>query len=135
MFRPDSKILIVEEMNSVRDVVVNAFKELGFNYLFEAKDIGDAWDRIQGEPRPFDLVVCNLNMAKTSGMDLLVRIRKTERFKSLPFLMISNQSDQKVILSVITAGADHFLVKPFQTTELADKLKKIHEKRFGSGGK
>lgn len=135
MFRSDSKILIVEDMNSIRDVVVNAFKELGFTYLFEAKDIGEAWDKIQGEPRPFDLVVCSLNMAKASGMDLLVRVRKAERFKKLPFLMTSNQSDQKVILSVINAGADHFLVKPFQPAELADKLKKIHEKRFGSQGK
>ena len=135
MFRPESKILIVEDMNSIRDVVVNAFKELGFTYIFEAKDIGEAWDKIQGEPRPFDLVVCNLIMAKTSGMDLLVRIRKSERFKKLPFLMTSNKSDQKVILSVINAGADHFLVKPFQIAELADKLKKIHEKSNGGSGK
>lgn len=132
MFPRESRILLAEDMSSVREIVVETFYVLGFDNIVECKDGAEAWEKIQNDPQGFSLVVSDFRMPNSNGMDLLIRIRASEKFKNLPFLMISSQSDKVNILSAISAGADHYLVKPFEAMDLLDKLKVIHEKRYGA---
>ncbi len=131
MFPLDSKILIVDDMTSIRELALNTFRELNYLNLHEAKDAAEAWEKIQNEPRPFDLVVCSHKMKNSAGLDLLVRIRRSERFRSLPFLMTGSHSDPEIILESIQSGADHFLIKPFRSIDLADRLETISKKTAG----
>lgn len=131
MFPTETKILIVDDMTSVRTVIVEMANSLGFNSISVANDGAEAWQAIQNETPPFDLVVCDLNMPKANGMDLLVRVRSSDRFKGLSFLMISAAFDEAKILKAIKSGSDHYLVKPFNPEELAQKLKLIYEKKCG----
>jgi len=125
----DSKILIAEDMTSVREVLIETFNAIGYNHIVGCKDGADAWEKIQNESPPFQLIVSDLNMPDSNGMDLLIRIRTSDRYKNLPFLMISEMSDQSHIMNAMKSGADYYLVKPIKAPELASKLKIIHQKR------
>ena len=131
MFPPETKILIVDDMVSVRTVIVEMFNSLGFQNITEANNGADAWQVIQNGAPSFELIVSDLNMPKTNGMDLLIRVRSSDRFKTLSFLMISAAFEEKSILKAVKSGADHYLVKPFNPEELAHKLKLIFDKRAG----
>jgi two-component system chemotaxis response regulator CheY len=135
MFPPDTKILIVEDMNSIREAVVSLFRGLGFEKVHDCKDGAEAWEKMQTQGAPFELVICDLNMPNSNGMDLLNRIRASKKFKDTCFIMISSQSDQKKIVAAIQAGADYFVIKPLRKTDFAEKLKLVHERKFGSKNK
>jgi two-component system chemotaxis response regulator CheY len=132
MFPADSKILIVEDMNSIREYLVSLIKDLGFSRIHDCKDGADAWERIQEQKAPFELIICDLNMPKSSGLDLLNRLRSSAVYKQTPFIMISSKSDTKSIVSTIQAGADHFIVKPVTKAELHEKLKMVFERKSGA---
>jgi len=129
MFPADSKILLVEDMNSIREYLSSLLQELGFSKIHSCKDGADAWEKVQEQKAPFELIISDLNMPKSSGMDLLARLRSSAVYKNTPFIMISSKSDTKSIVSAIQAGADHFIVKPVSKLELNDKLKLVYEKR------
>lgn len=131
MFPPDARILVADDMNSVREVIIEMFNAIGFNDIVQCKDGAEAWEQIQNSNPPISLVVSDLNMPNSSGLDLLLRIRSSEQHKNLPFLMMSAVSEQKNIISSMKAGADYYLVKPFQMADLVSKLKIIFEKRNG----
>ncbi len=118
-------------MASVREVIIEIFNSIGYIHLTPCKDGAEAWEKIQNQDPPFDLIVSDCQMPNSSGLDLLLRIRSSEIFKSTPFLMISTVSEQENILGAIKAGADYYLVKPFKAPELAAKLKIIYDKRNG----
>jgi len=134
MFPPDSKILLVDDMISVRTVIADMLGSLGFQNILVASNGADAWEAIQNGEPPFDLVISDLNMPKTNGMDLLIRLRAADRFKALPFLMMSAAFDEQSILKAIKSGADHYLVKPFNPEDLALKLKLIFDKKTVGAG-
>jgi two-component system chemotaxis response regulator CheY len=132
MFPADSKILVVEDMNSIREYLVSLMKELGFSKIHDCKDGADAWEKIQAQKAPFELIISDLNMPKSSGLDLLTRLRSSAVYKTTPFIMISSKSDTKSIVSAIQAGADHFIVKPVSRLELQEKLKTVFERKSGA---
>ena len=132
MFPPDTKILLAEDMSSVRDVLIETFNSIGFKNITSCKDGADAWEQMQDSSHPIDLIVSDMNMPNSNGLDLLKRVRSTSRFKNLPFLMISESADQEIILNAMKLGADYFLIKPFNGPELSIKLKKIYDIKIGS---
>ncbi len=131
MFPADSKILIVEDMNSIREYLVSLVQDLGFTKIHDCKDGADAWEKIQQQKAPFELIISDLNMPKSSGLDLLNRLRSSAVYKNTPFIMISSKSDTKSIVSTIQAGADHFIVKPVSKIELMEKLKIVFDRKSG----
>jgi two-component system chemotaxis response regulator CheY len=131
MFPSDSKILVVEDMNSIREFLTVILQDLGFTKVHSCKDGADAWEKIQEQKAPFELIISDLNMPKSSGMDLLNRLRSSAIYKQTPFIMISSKSDTKSIVSAIQAGADHYIVKPISKNELQDKLKIVYDKKNG----
>ncbi|NIA19695.1 MAG: response regulator, partial [Xanthomonadaceae bacterium] len=81
------KILIVDDFSTMRRIIKNILRQLGFTNVQEADDGATAWPKIQSEP--FDLIVTDWNMPKMSGLELLKAIRSDENLKDLPVLMVT----------------------------------------------
>ena len=127
-FNPKQKILIVDDMSTMRKIIKNMLTKMGCNDLTEAEDGAPAWEMIQKaheEGQPFEFIVSDWNMPQMSGLDLLKNLRADERFKKLPFLMITAEAEQSNVVIAVKAGVSNFIVKPFAITTLKEKIDKI----------
>lgn len=127
-FDPKQKILVVDDMGTMRKIIKNMLTKMGCDNLAEADDGKPAWDMIQSahaEGQPFDFIVSDWNMPGMTGLDLLKNIRADERFTKLPFLMITAEAEQGNVVLAVKAGVSNFIVKPFSIVTLKEKIDKI----------
>jgi two-component system, chemotaxis family, chemotaxis protein CheY len=127
-FNPKQKILIVDDMGTMRKIIKNMLVKLGCDDLTEAEDGAPAWTMLQEAHSagvPFQFVVSDWNMPQMTGLDLLKNIRADERFKKLPFLMITAEAEQSNVVIAVKAGVSNFIVKPFSIATLKEKIDKI----------
>jgi two-component system, chemotaxis family, chemotaxis protein CheY len=117
------KILVVDDFSTMRRIVRNLLKELGFSNVHEAEDGVDALKKLRAES--FDFVVSDWNMPNMTGIDLLREIRKDAALKHLPVLMVTAEAKKENIIEAAQAGASGYVVKPFTAITLDEKLKKI----------
>ena len=120
------KILVVDDFSTMRRIVRNLLKELGFTNVDEAEDGAVAWQKLQGGG--FDFVVSDWNMPNMDGLTLLQTIRADANFRGLPVLMITAEAKKENIIAAAQAGASGYIVKPFTAATLNEKLAKIFEK-------
>jgi two-component system chemotaxis response regulator CheY len=120
---PNMKILVVDDFSTMRRIVRNLLKELGFSNVHEAEDGVDALKKLRAET--FEFVVSDWNMPNMTGIDLLREIRKDDALKHLPVLMVTAEAKKENIIEAAQAGASGYVVKPFTATTLDEKLKKI----------
>jgi two-component system, chemotaxis family, chemotaxis protein CheY len=120
---PNMKILVVDDFSTMRRIVRNLLKELGFSNVQEAEDGVDALRKLRAES--FDFVVSDWNMPNMTGIDLLREIRKDDALKHLPVLMVTAEAKRENIIEAAQAGANGYVVKPFTATTLDEKLQKI----------
>ncbi len=120
------KFLVVDDFSTMRRIVRNLLKELGFTNAQEAEDGVDALNKLRGEK--FDFVVTDWNMPNMSGIELLKAIRADANLKHLPVLMVTAEAKRENIIEAAQAGASGYVVKPFTAATLDEKLKKIFEK-------
>ena len=123
MADPNMKILVVDDFSTMRRIVRNLLKELGFSNVDEAEDGVDALKKLRAET--FDFVVSDWNMPNMTGIDLLREIRKDNALKHLPVLMVTAEAKKENIIEAAQAGASGYVVKPFTAVTLDEKLKKI----------
>jgi two-component system, chemotaxis family, chemotaxis protein CheY len=123
---PNMKFLVVDDFSTMRRIVRNLLKELGFTNVQEAEDGVDALNKLRGEK--FDFVVSDWNMPNMTGIDLLRNIRGDAGLKHLPVLMVTAEAKKENIIEAAQAGASGYVVKPFTAATLDEKLKKIFEK-------
>ena len=126
MADPNMKFLVVDDFSTMRRIVRNLLKELGFNNVQEAEDGVDALNKLRAEA--FDFVVSDWNMPNMTGIELLRAIRADEKLKHLPVLMVTAEAKRENIIEAAQAGASGYVVKPFTAATLDEKLKKIFEK-------
>lgn len=119
----DMKILVVDDFSTMRRIIKNILRQLGFTNVQEADDGSTAWPKIQSEP--FDLIVTDWNMPKMSGLELLKAIRGDEDLKDLPVLMVTAEALKENIIEAVKAGVSNYIVKPFTAETLQEKLNKI----------
>jgi len=119
------KFLVVDDFSTMRRIVKNLLKELGFNNLEEAEDGVDALNKLRGGG--FDFVVSDWNMPNMTGIDLLRAIRADATLKHLPVLMVTAEAKRENIIEAAQAGASGYVVKPFTSATLDEKLKKIFQ--------
>jgi two-component system chemotaxis response regulator CheY len=131
MFSNTTKVLIVDDMMTMRKLVSKTCKEIGFQNLVEAADGIQAWEAIQNSTPPIGLVISDWNMPNCSGLDLVKRIRADSRFKNIPFIMVTAEAEQHQVLEAIKSGVDNYVVKPFGKEQLIEKLEAVHKKRGG----
>jgi two-component system chemotaxis response regulator CheY len=120
------KFLVVDDFSTMRRIVRNLLKELGFTNVEEAEDGAAAWQKLQ--QGGYDFVVTDWNMPNMDGMTLLQTIRSHPATKSLPVLMITAEAKKENIIAAAQAGASGYIVKPFTAATLNEKLNKIFEK-------
>lgn len=131
MFDLKTRVLIVDDMMTMRKVVGKSCKEIGFTDLTEAKDGADAWSQISSANPPFGLIISDWNMPNSSGMDLLKRVRGDQKFKGIPFILVTAESEKTQIIAAVQAGVTNYVVKPFSTEILKEKLEAAHKKISG----
>jgi two-component system chemotaxis response regulator CheY len=120
------KFLVVDDFSTMRRIVRNLLKELGFTNVDEAEDGAVAWQKLQGGG--FDFVITDWNMPNMDGLTLLQTIRGDANLKALPVLMITAEAKKENIIAAAQAGASGYIVKPFTAATLNEKLTKIFEK-------
>ena len=127
-FNPKQKILVVDDMGTMRKIIKNMLVKMGCDNITEAEDGAPAWEMLQqahSEGLPFDFVVSDWNMPQMTGLDLLKNIRADERFNKLPFLMITAEAEQANVVIAVKAGVSNFIVKPFSIITMKEKIDKI----------
>lgn len=122
----DMKILVVDDFSTMRRIVKNLLKELGFSYFDEADDGATAWPMVQ--TGKYDFIVSDWNMPIMTGLQLLKNVRADEKLKDTPFLLITAEAKRSQILEAAQAGVDGYIVKPFTAATLNEKIEKIFER-------
>jgi two-component system chemotaxis response regulator CheY len=120
------KILVVDDFSTMRRIVRNLLKELGFTNVDEAEDGAVALQKLKGGG--FDFVVTDWNMPNMDGLTLLQSVRADAELKGLPVLMITAEAKKENIIAAAQSGASGYIVKPFTAATLNEKLVKIFEK-------
>ncbi len=124
--RTTLKFLVVDDFSTMRRIVRNLLKELGFHNVEEAEDGAVALGRLkQGG---IEFVVTDWNMPNMDGLQLLQTIRSTPSLAHLPVMMITAEAKKENIIAAAQAGASGYIVKPFTAATLAEKLQKIFDK-------
>ena len=119
-------LLVVDDMESIRSVVTSSARELGFQHVFSAGDGEAAWRQIISTQ--VDMIVCDWDMPVLNGLELLRKIRCSERHKEMPFLMLTATADSNQVKQAIDSGVTDYLVKPFQSQQLKYRIVKMLRK-------
>lgn len=131
MFDPQIRILIADDMGTMRKIVAKVFKELGYLDITEAADGALAWQAITNAEPPIGLIVSDWNMPNCTGIELLKKVRSDKKYAHLPFLLVTAEAEQNQIVQAITAGVNGYIVKPFTPTILKDKLVALYNNTVG----
>ena len=120
------KILIVDDFSTMRRIIKNLLRDLGFNNTHEADDGNTALPMLKNGDYQF--VVTDWNMPGMQGIDLLRAIRLDDKLKHLPVLMVTAEAKREQIIEAAQAGVNGYIVKPFTAAPLKEKLDKIFER-------
>lgn len=120
---PNMKILIVDDMVTMRRIVKNVLKQLGFSNIDEAENGQDGLQKLKSSK--YDFVVSDWNMPVMTGIDMLRAIRADEQLKAIPVLMVTAEAQQKNLVEAVQAGVSNYIVKPFTAETMQEKLAKI----------
>lgn len=127
MFNTAVKILVVDDMLTIRKIAKKILTELHFKNIYEASDGNEAW-QILNKEKPFDLIICDWNMPKLTGLELLKKIRSTPEVAETPFILLTAESDMAQVKIAIEAGVDDYVLKPFTADILRNRLEITHQK-------
>jgi two-component system chemotaxis response regulator CheY len=120
------KILVVDDFSTMRRIIKNLLKDLGFANIQEADDGSTALPMLQ--QGDFDFVVTDWNMPGMQGIDLLRAIRADANLKHIPVLMVTAEAKKEQIIAAAQAGVNGYVIKPFTAATLKEKLAKIFER-------
>ncbi|CAQ84772.1 MULTISPECIES: chemotaxis response regulator CheY [Photorhabdus] len=126
MANKDLRFLVVDDFSTMRRIVRNLLKELGFNNVEEAQDGSEALTKIRSSQ--FDFIISDWNMPNMDGLELLKIIREDAQLAKIPVLMVTAEAKKENIIAAAQAGASGYVVKPFTAATLEEKLNKIFEK-------
>ena len=120
---PNMKIMVVDDMSTMRRIVKNILKQLGFSNIEEAENGKDAFEKIkQGG---FGFVVSDWNMPVMTGIELLRAIRSDAELKTLPVMLVTAEAQKENIIEAVQAGVSNYIVKPFTAEQIQEKISKI----------
>ena len=114
------KILLVDDSLTMRKVVGNSVKQAGYSDFDEAKDGKEAFELMQSNS--YDLILTDWNMPVMNGLELVKAIRREDRFKSIPIIMITTEGAKTEVVTALQAGVNNYIVKPFTAEVLKEKI-------------
>jgi len=116
-------VLIVDDYKTMLRIIRNLLKQIGFENVAEASDGNEALSKLR--EKSFNLVISDWNMEPMTGLQLLKEVRKDEKLRSLPFVMITAESKAENVISAREAGVSNYIVKPFNAETLKGKLQSV----------
>ena len=122
-YDPNMRVLIVDDFSTMRRIVRNILRQLNLNNVVEADDGTTAWDILNREK--IDFIVSDWNMPNMTGIELLRKVRASEQFAHLPFLMVTAEAQHENIIEAVQAKVSNYIVKPFTTDTMKQKIDKI----------
>jgi len=122
----EMRILVVDDFSTMRRIIKNILRQLGYNNITEADDGSTAWDALNKEK--IDFIISDWNMPTMPGIELLRKVRSSEEFAETPFLMVTAEAQQENIIEAVQAKVSNYIVKPFTAETLGQKIDKIFEK-------
>ena len=126
MLEYKAKILVVDDFLTMRRIVRNLLKQLGYENITEAEDGDQAYVKLKGGG--FGFVVSDWNMPNLDGLGLIRKVRSDPELKDLPFLMVTAEAEKEKVIEAIRAGVSNYVVKPFTAEVLKEKIEKIFTK-------
>ncbi len=121
---PNIKVLLIEDMENFRVQMMQDLRSLGITgQIDQAENIAQGVERIKSAR--YDLVICDWNLPDGVGYDLLVKFKESHLLKLTPFVMCTTVDEISSILKAVQAGADEYIVKPWQVTELKKKIEAV----------
>lgn len=126
MYDQNMKILVVDDFSTMRRIIKNILKEIGYANVDEADDGTTALEKLKGGG--FDFVVTDWNMPNMHGIDLLKAIRQDPALKDTPVLMVTAEAAKENVLIAVQAGVNNYIVKPFTAAALKERIDLILEK-------
>jgi two-component system chemotaxis response regulator CheY len=126
MFDQNMRILVVDDFSTMRRIVKNVLKQIGYSNIDEAEDGADALNKLRS--RRYDFVVSDWNMPNLDGLEMLKEIRADEQLKGLPVLMVTAEAEKEKVVTAIRAGVNNYIVKPFTAETLKQKMEQIYER-------
>ncbi len=131
MFPLDTRILVIDDMPSIRELVKNHLKGMGYRNISEASDGEEGLQHIilqNSANMPVQLVISDWNMPKMAGLELLKQVRSTQAFVNLPFVLLTSESERDQVTEAVLAGVSQYVIKPFSAKIFEDKLRTVWQK-------
>jgi len=119
----DLKILVVDDSSTMRRILMNTVQKAGYSEVNEAEDGKDALAKIMAEK--YDLLMTDWNMPNMNGLELIEAVRADNKIKDLPILMVTTRNVKDDIVNAIKAGANGYIIKPFDIKTLNKKINEI----------
>lgn len=132
MFDLKCKVLVVDDMMTMRKIVSKNLKDFGFTDVIEAADGNLAWTALTSSATPVQLIISDWNMPNCSGLEFLKKLRADAKFAKLPFIMLTAEAEAAQVKEALLAGVSNYIVKPFTAEALKIKLEQTHKKVAGA---
>jgi two-component system chemotaxis response regulator CheY len=120
-------ILVVDDFSTMRRIVKTCLRQLGFENIAEAEDGKQALEKMAATD--FKLVVSDWNMPNMMGIDLLRQVRSVDKWKTLPFIMVTAEAQKENVIEAAKAGVSNYIIKPFTTDQLQAKLEAVFSRK------
>ena len=128
MFSAQTRVLVVDDMLTMRKIVTKTCQKLGFQNIVDAANGALAWQIMNQANPPIELVISDWNMPESTGIDLLKRVRADSRYSKIPFVLVTAEAEQHQIVEAMQAGVSGYVIKPFSADTLKEKLDAIGKK-------
>jgi len=125
-FDKKMRILVVDDFATMRKVIRNLLRQIGYQEVIEAEDGVSALRELSSQR--VDFIISDWNMPNMSGIDFLRAVRANSELSSIPFLMVTAESLKENVVEAVKAGVSNYIVKPFTAEVLNEKIEKIMEK-------
>jgi two-component system, chemotaxis family, chemotaxis protein CheY len=119
----NQNILVIDDHTTMVRIIVKLMQEVGFKKIDTATDGGEALEMIT--EKDYSLIVSDWNMEPMTGLELLKKVRASDRTKDIPFIMCTAESKPKNVLAAKEAGVTNYIVKPFTAVTMKNKLETI----------
>lgn len=116
-------ILVVDDYATMRRIIKNLLKQLGFSNIYEAADGQEALGVIA--ETDFGLIISDWNMEPMTGLELLKQVRADDKTKHMPFIMVTAESKTENVIAAKQAGVNNYIVKPFNAETLKTKMSSV----------
>lgn len=117
------RILVIDDFQTMRRIIINLLRQLGFANVTEADDGTTGWERLEADK--IDLVISDWNMPQMTGLELLQKVRASEQYKTVPFIMVTAEGKRENVITAVQSGVNNYIVKPFNAATLKEKLVKV----------